>query len=491
MLSLIAPLSFAQHHISTLMIVCPSLSNDDRIPDFKDPNCEESSFYTLKPQNRQIWVKANLVYSPDSSIESKPMALFWAGKASSHIYLNGTLVAKNGDPSTDKKFENPGKMDFVAYVAPSLLRQGNNELVLRMSAHHGFLNLGAPLHQLYIDDYSSPKLLLLKHYWPSLIPLGILLLGAAYFGILGLKLTRPAPYFFLPMTAVFSAGQLCVEVMRAFYTYAYPFHDVRLVLILLMSLGFGLCLFGYILYSLNARFGRLLFAGIIVLTLTAIFTVQGFDYKSAIALGFPCIASLVVSCLYAFKKRTNAPILAAALLIYISTLIWAPNDFLDIYFFYFVSAFVFFLFIQQLKISEEERLESAQEKARADKLQLIIDQNQSQEESRSLTVRGASTTELVKISNIAICKGAGDYVELILTNKRTILHNETLAELENILPSSFLRVHRSYIVNTSLIEKIERKKSGVGVLTLTDAGTIPVSRRIMPSVRERVESIAT
>ena len=61
--------------------------------------------------------------------------------------------------------------------------------------------------------------------------------------------------------------------------------------------------------------------------------------------------------------------------------------------------------------------------------------------------------------------------------------NGTLAGLEEDLPETFLRVHRSHIVNTAFVSALEREPSGIGRLTLTNATDVPVSRRIMPKVR--------
>ena len=58
-----------------------------------------------------------------------------------------------------------------------------------------------------------------------------------------------------------------------------------------------------------------------------------------------------------------------------------------------------------------------------------------------------------------------------------------LAGLEAELPETFLRVHRSHIVNTAFVSALERDTGGVGRLTLSQGQEVPVSRRIMPKVR--------
>ena len=89
----------------------------------------------------------------------------------------------------------------------------------------------------------------------------------------------------------------------------------------------------------------------------------------------------------------------------------------------------------------------------------------------------------VAVSDIVRIQGAGDYVELHLNDGTELLHNATLNELDAELPSHFLRVHRSHLVNTRCIQHLDRKETGTGTLHLHDGQTVPVSRRIMPGVR--------
>ncbi|MFD2035926.1 LytR/AlgR family response regulator transcription factor [Belliella marina] len=65
--------------------------------------------------------------------------------------------------------------------------------------------------------------------------------------------------------------------------------------------------------------------------------------------------------------------------------------------------------------------------------------------------------EQVKISfdDLLFCEANGNYVNFHLAQEK-ILSRMTLAETENLLPSYFIKTHRSFIVNKSKIEKIEK-----------------------------------
>ncbi len=84
------------------------------------------------------------------------------------------------------------------------------------------------------------------------------------------------------------------------------------------------------------------------------------------------------------------------------------------------------------------------------------------------------------LSDILYIKSAGNYVQFI-TAKEKILSRLTMAEAEALLPhSSFVRVHRSYIVPVGRIRKIEKTQ-----LWLEDQ-PIPVANGYLESLQKRV-----
>ncbi|HEX5565315.1 MAG TPA: LytTR family DNA-binding domain-containing protein [Sporosarcina sp.] len=61
--------------------------------------------------------------------------------------------------------------------------------------------------------------------------------------------------------------------------------------------------------------------------------------------------------------------------------------------------------------------------------------------------------------------------------------SNTLKELDKRLPEIFLRIHRSYIVNTARILRISRDFSSNLVVTLTDGTELPVSQSYVNDVK--------
>ncbi|GLC90201.1 LytTR family DNA-binding domain-containing protein [Lysinibacillus piscis] len=65
--------------------------------------------------------------------------------------------------------------------------------------------------------------------------------------------------------------------------------------------------------------------------------------------------------------------------------------------------------------------------------------------------------------------------------------NFTLKELQVRLPTSFIRIHRSYIVNIHAIKKIARDLTSNLIVTLEDGHELPVSQSYITNLRNALE----
>ncbi|MEX2566386.1 MAG: LytTR family DNA-binding domain-containing protein [Cyclobacteriaceae bacterium] len=74
----------------------------------------------------------------------------------------------------------------------------------------------------------------------------------------------------------------------------------------------------------------------------------------------------------------------------------------------------------------------------------------------------------VNFSELLFCEATGNYVTLYL-NEHKIVSRMTFKELETLLPTFFIRTHRSFLVNKNRIDKIEKHQVQLG------EHTVPVS----------------
>ncbi len=482
-----APNVQAQDYAPLLMdniIACEGKALSDMPSSFDGPECTRVNGHFASTFGRLVWLKGTVRVSEGLLNGRGPLGLYISAKASSAIWLNGHKVGMNGVPAASPEDEVPGKMDAVMPLDRAVVHAGDNEIIIALSDQHGFIPLVAPVHFIAIAPFLHVTDDILRGYLPAFLPLGVLILGALYFGVLAIRRHEGWQDFLVPLTALFAAGQLLSEVSRGLWAYDYPFHDVRLVLILTCATAGGVCLFLHVLFRFVSAH-RLTVGLIALLTyLMLVLPAYGFDNKSSLALLVPaCFAALIAS-FAAVQRAVYAKTYALALFLFSCIIALAPTRFLDIYFYYCVAALLVFLFAQEIRQHLAERRLRAAEQARADRLQLILDESRERVSPTSLKVTASGKVELVSAQDVAYCKGAGDYVELMLADGSCKLHSATLAELEGALPGTFLRVHRSYLVNTAFIASLDRDASGAGSLLLKSGDMVPVSRRIMPSVRK-------
>lgn len=99
----------------------------------------------------------------------------------------------------------------------------------------------------------------------------------------------------------------------------------------------------------------------------------------------------------------------------------------------------------------------------------------SEETKTTLPVKSGSKTFVVCLDEIIYIESAGNYT-LLITPEKKYLHKETLQNLEETLPSSFARIHKSVIVNTSCIKEFHSLLSGDYIVKLKTGQELKLSR---------------
>ncbi len=456
----------------------------NHIPSFTETTCRTDVIGPIDPQGRFIWVKARADIPPEMLASGEPLGLFVSAKASTRAYIGGTLIGRNGTPARDAVREIPGKADAVFPLAPGALKPGRNDVILAMSAHHGILALPDPVTVLLVGPYLQPGDFLLRRYMPVLPLLGMLLLASLYYGGQAIRSRGKNASPLLPLATLLATCQLLAEVSRAVIPYSYPYHDLRLSLIVLFSAGFGLCLLWHVADRFHPTHRKLLIPGGFVVTLVVILFTQSYDDKAAFAIMTPAILGALIAGLSAIRGAPLSRLYVALLTVTAISIYLTTSQFLDAYFYYLLALLLLALFSIEGRTLAKVRAQQAEEKARADRLQLALDESRERSMPTAIPIKSAGSVDLVPADQLLYCKGARDYVELVLEDGKSKLHNGSLSELEDSLPSTFLRVHRSYLVNTACIDRLERDPAGTGRLILTSGIRIPVSRRIMPRVRK-------
>jgi len=109
--------------------------------------------------------------------------------------------------------------------------------------------------------------------------------------------------------------------------------------------------------------------------------------------------------------------------------------------------------------------------------------------ARYLAVEGRGVIEPIPVSMIERVQAAGNYAELVLTDGSLRLYEQTMDRLERSLPARFQRVHRSHIVDVSLIARIEVREGSRYECVLASKARIPVGRTRIAELKDRLTSL--
>lgn len=103
-----------------------------------------------------------------------------------------------------------------------------------------------------------------------------------------------------------------------------------------------------------------------------------------------------------------------------------------------------------------------------------------------LAVKKAKATALIKIAAIRYIKGAGIYTELHLSDGRIELHHKSLDALEKLLPPTFERIHKSYIICWNEADKLVVEPGGKYSMLLKNGEIVPVGRARYKEIKHKL-----
>ncbi len=103
-----------------------------------------------------------------------------------------------------------------------------------------------------------------------------------------------------------------------------------------------------------------------------------------------------------------------------------------------------------------------------------------------LFVKTGSKIDVIPVDTIHRIEAQDDYVE-IHTDKGKFLKYDTMGYLEQCLPEdTFVRVHRSHIININLIEKMEKYGKDSYLVILKDKSKVNVSKSRVKELKEQL-----
>jgi len=144
-----------------------------------------------------------------------------------------------------------------------------------------------------------------------------------------------------------------------------------------------------------------------------------------------------------------------------------------------------------LKPFSKERFDKAvqkylqQQKPSSEKTEAVLESaGQSPVQQNRIVVKDGSKIKIIPVVQIHYLEGADDYVK-IFTAEGSFLKKKTMGYFENSLQAfHFVRIHRSYVVNTQLITRIDPYEKDGHLLVLSTGAKLPVSKAGYAKLKE-------
>ncbi|MDQ6902344.1 MAG: LytTR family transcriptional regulator DNA-binding domain-containing protein [Bacteroidota bacterium] len=101
-----------------------------------------------------------------------------------------------------------------------------------------------------------------------------------------------------------------------------------------------------------------------------------------------------------------------------------------------------------------------------------------------VVVKDGNKIKIIPVNQIQYLEAADDYVKIV-TSDRAFLKKRTMNFFEQSLAShNFVRIHRSYIVNSQLITRIDPYEKDSHLVLLSNGSKIPVSKAGYAKLKE-------
>jgi len=114
-----------------------------------------------------------------------------------------------------------------------------------------------------------------------------------------------------------------------------------------------------------------------------------------------------------------------------------------------------------------------------------ISSRESSQSPERLLIKKLGREFLIQVSSIEWVEASGNYANLHIKDSVYPMRI-TMDKLENLLPSNFIRIHRSIIVDIGQVSEVLPQDTGDFQVTLTSGKTLPLSRRYREAFKAKL-----
>ncbi len=481
-----------------LVDVCPAVGDSATPPDFSSAGCYAVSMRSVEPSAGMFWVRLMLPGAETLRQSVEHPGMLVAGHSARRYFLNGRSIGETGAPGQTKAGEDPGVLDHLFYLPGGSLRQDAQELAILVSCHHKQQSQAALcLDEAFVVDYALFRSQAAWRHLPALLTSSIVLLGCFFFAAMAIRGFDTVGSTLLSLACGTIFLFCALKCVRCLVEYPYPLQEARVMLITLLSFLFGVSLASFVMYRIVGERAFAIVAIASAFALIPLATTAEPEFAARIGMTIPLVTAAFFVSWWAFVGRPSALPFSLLLWAFVLALEIQRGGFLSAAVFYASMSVVAFLFVRQTGILDRKqefqertaKLEKALQHAQHELAEATADREQAAAAfDERIPLKESDRTQFVSLSSISHCNGARDYVEVCFVDGATLLHTGSLHELESTLPDDFIRVHRSHIVNTQQVRSLIRQGSGRGALKMINGEEVPVSRRVMPKVKDVLDS---
>jgi hypothetical protein len=292
------------------------------LPDSFD-NCAQSQIPGQVFDWRQIKAGQDYCLAMDLVVKETPhnsLALLVSALGASRLYLDGQLIASNGQPVSRVENEIPGQIEFLYHLPTAAVQIGTHSLRMQLSTQSAPQNFMQYLYALELIDSQTFLQKRQQQHLLTLLLCGALLMAGALVAVLGISLGRYRHWLVFSLLALVTAGLLIAESWRSLFGYLYPLHYVRLQVIWVLAFIFSALLPIYFLFLYRISLPRYLWPVMVLLFVINYFLPLSQDGKVLLLMLLGLLLSLLI-CILAFyhqrKTYLNLLILCLALGLYV------------------------------------------------------------------------------------------------------------------------------------------------------------------------------
>ncbi|MCK9290141.1 MAG: LytTR family DNA-binding domain-containing protein [Bacteroidales bacterium] len=137
---------------------------------------------------------------------------------------------------------------------------------------------------------------------------------------------------------------------------------------------------------------------------------------------------------------------------------------------------------------EKVRMHKEKESSMKNYEVLLSNLKSSMSETRKIVLSTLEKKHVVDVDSILRCESDNYYTHFYFTNGKHLLISKTLKDVEAMLEGgSFIRPHKSHLINTRHIQNFIREEGGM--ITLSNGDRIPVSRRKKEKILEIIHNL--